>query len=275
MDNLRIIEFNSTRKQGQMNRAKSFYPSDMTDDEITKTMQENKQRLVEPYGISYKDIFIYDQKNSSKPDAYEDGKSHTLTLDDIKNYDDLYDLSILTDIVKLTPETRNIAIAYPVADCAVVKAVNMKTNEITLAHCGGEYIDRYLPMQTIDALGGNEKDIVVYVSPFAWSLFYDDINNLKWANNPRVWDKYKEITEGEKTSVKVDVYNALKQQLLDRKIEEANIKFSPYDITKSDLFYSNSKKNQDPSYAGRNLSGIAIIDNDKEIEENETTRIVK
>ena len=46
---------------------------------------------------------------------------------------DLYDYDVYADIVKLTPETRNVAIAYPAADCAVVKAVNMKSNEVTLA----------------------------------------------------------------------------------------------------------------------------------------------
>lgn len=274
MENLRIVEFNSTRKHGQMNTA--FYPKEMEKSEKVRLMHENKQKIMDEIGLNHKNIFMPIQKNSKNPDKYEDGLSYTLTKEDVKNYDDLYDYDVYTDILKLTPETRNIAIAYPVADCAVVKAVNMKTNEVVLAHCGGEYIDRYLPMQTIDALGGNEKDMKVYVSPFAYELFYDDATNLVWANNDKVWAECKEFTEKDgKTSVNIDVYKALRKQLLDRKIEESNISFSPYDTTKCSLYYSNSRGYQDESFKGRFIAGIALIDNDKELEEKPYIKIIK
>lgn len=274
MGNLRIVEFNSTREHGQMN--KMFYPKEMDVKEKTRLMQENKQRLVGELGLSYKNIFITDQKNSRCPDKYEDGLSYTLTKEDVKKYDDLYDYAVDADIMKLTPETRNIAIAYPVADCAVVKAVNMKTNEMTLAHCGGEYIDRYLPMQVVDALGGREKDIRVYVSPFAYKLFYEDENNLVWANNPKVWRNCKHYCRtNDKLSVQIDIYKALKRQLLERKIAAENIFISPYDTSVSDMFYSNSRGYQDESYKGRFLAGIALLDNDKEIEEKPYIKVIK
>lgn len=274
MENLRIVEFNSNKNHGQMNTA--FYPKEMPKDEKIRLMHDNKQSIVGEMGLSYKNIFIPIQKNSKNPDKYEDGLCYTLTSDDVKNYDDLYDYDVYADIVKLTPETRNIVLAYPVADCAVVKAVNMKTNEIVLSHCGGEYIDRYLPMQTIDALGGNEKDIRVYVSPFAYNLFYSDAANLSWANNDKVWKEFKEYSEKDGiTAVNVNVYDALKKQLLDRKIKLENMYFSPYDTSKSNMFYSNSRGYQDESFKGRFMAGIGLIDNDKEIEENESIRIVK
>ena len=274
MTNLRIVEFNSTREHGQMN--KNFYPKDMDGAEKTRLMHEHKQALMRDMGLSYKDIFMPIQKSSNNPDKYKDGLCYTLTPEDIVTYDDLYDYDVNADIVKLTPETRNVAIAYPVADCAVVKAVNMRTDEVTLAHCGGEYIDRYLPMQTIDALGGAEKDIRVYVSPFAYSLFYKNATKLVWANNPKVWEQCKEYDEHNGiTSVKIDVYKALRRQLLERRIPEENIYMSPYNISECDLFYSNSRGYQDESFNGRFLAGIALVDNDHKIENKPHIKVLK
>lgn len=274
MQNMRIVEFNSTIDYGYMN--KNFYPKEMDNDEKNRLVRKNKQNLVNKFGLSYKNIFIPIQKSNKNSDLYEDGKCYTLTQEDILKYDDLYDLDVYADIVKLTPETKNIAIAYPVADCAVVKAVNLKTKEVVLSHCGGEYIDRYLPMQTIDALGGCEDDIKVYISPFAYSLFYSDASNLVWAKNDLVWKDCKEEKEENGiTSVRIDIYKALRRQLLDRKIDFDNIIFSPYDTSTCDMFYSNSRSYQDDRFKGRFLSGIALIDNNKVIEGKKYIRVIK
>ena len=276
MKNLKIVDFNSSINDGQMNTAASFYPEGIDASARREIMNLNKQRLMDKIGLNYQNIFIPIQKNSKNPDRYIDGTSYTLTKEDINNYDDLYNYDVYTDIVKLTPETRNVSIAFPAADCAVIKAVNTKTNEVVLSHCGGEYIDRYLPMQTIDSLGGNEKDIKVYVSPFAYTLTYNDPSKLVWANDKRVWNGCKTFIENnENVSLKVNVYKALKRQLLERKILEDNLFISPYDITESDLFYSNSKGYQDKKYAGRNLFGIALVDEDKNIKETDLIKTIK
>ena len=276
MKSVKIVDFNSCIKDGQMNTNASFYPEGMDASERRNIMRENKQKLVSKIGLNYKNIFIPIQKSNQKPQQYIDGYSHTLRKEEIAKYDDLYDYDVYTDIIKLTEETRNIAIAYPAADCAVIKAVNTKTNEVVLAHCGGEYIDRYLPMQTIDALGGKEKDIKVYVSPFAYTLAYQDESKLVWANNPRVWNGCKEYQHvNHNNQLVINVYKALRKQLLDRRIEEENLYISKYNITESDQFYSNHKGYQDKKYSGRNLFGIAIIDEDKEVLESDLIKVVK
>lgn len=276
MKNFKIVDFNSCINDGQMNTAASFYPEGMETSLRREIMNANKQNLVGKMGLNYKNIFIPIQKSNKNPNKYIDGTSYTLTKEDVKEYDDLYNYDVYTDIVKLTPETRNIAIAYPAADCAVIKAVNTKTNDVVLSHCGGEYIDRYLPMQTIDALGGSEKDIKVYVSPFAYTLAYQDESKLVWANNPRVWNECKEYqnVNGNKQLV-IDVYKALKKQLIARRIPEENLYISNHNITESDMFYSNSKSYQDKKYAGRNLFGIAIVDEDKEVKESDLIKVVR
>ena len=132
MENLRIVEFNSTRKHGQMNT--QFFDKEMDKTTKIELMNKNKQRIVGEIGLNYKNVFIPIQKKANNPDKYEDGLCYTLTNEDVSEYANLYDYDVYTDIVKLTPDVRNVALAYPAADCAVVKAVNMKTNEIVLAH---------------------------------------------------------------------------------------------------------------------------------------------
>ena len=276
MKDFRIVTFTSTRKHGQMNPAPAFYPEGMEKDERKRLMNLHKQSLMDEIGLSYKNIFIPTQKNNEKSkDLYEDGYCYTLTKEDVEKYDDLYDFNLNADIVKLTPETKNIAIAYPIADCALVKAINLKTNEVVMAHCGGEYIDRYLPMQTIDALGGKENDIRVYISPFAYNMFFADANNLKWANNDKVWSKYKEKKESDgKTSVRINIIGPLLEQLQERKINLKHIHLGA-DINSTDMYYSNSRRYQEPEFNGRNLSGIAIIDNDKEIVDKPYLKVIR
>ncbi len=68
---------------------------------------------------------------------------------------------------------------------------------------------------------------------------------------------------------------SLRKQLLDRKIKEENIFISPYDISISDLFYSNSRGYEDASFKGRFLSGLALIDNDTKITETPYVKVIK
>ena len=270
----KIVDFSSTREYGQMSL--KFIDKNLSEEERLEKLHINKERIASEIGLNYKKIFIPIQKSRVNQYPYEDGYCYTLTQDIIDAYDDLYNLEVYADIVKLDSKARNVALAFPPADCAIVKAVNFKTREIVLSHCGGEYIDRYLPMQTIDALGGNEKDIAVYVAPFAHSLFYANVNNLVWANNPEVWKDCKEetTTNGE-ISVRINILKALLNQLLERKILPDNIHLSEYDITKTDLFYSNSRSYTDPSYNGRFLTGIAVVDADKKIKTNKLIKIIK
>ena len=271
---VKIVDFSSTKEYGQMSL--KFIDKNLSEEERLEKLHVNKERIASEIGLTYKQIFGPIQKSRVNPYPYEDGYCYTLTQEEIDAYDDLFDLKVYADIVKLDSHTKNVALAFPPADCAIVKAINFKTREIVLSHCGGEYIDRYLPMQTIDALGGNEKDIVVYVSPFAHSLFYANANNLVWANNPEVWKDCKEetTTNGE-LSVRINILKALKNQLLERKIPYDNTHMSEYDVTKTNLFYSNSRSYIDPSYGGRFLTGIAVVDSDKKIKTNELIKIIK
>ena len=270
MENVRIVDFNSTIDYGQMSL--KFIDNNLDREDRLSILHSNKNRIASEFGLNYKKLFIADQKNNKTSDLYEDGKCYLLSSEDIAQYDDLYDLDVYADITKINSEAKNVAICYPVADCAVVKAINTKTNEIVLSHCGGEYIDRYLPMQTIDALGGSEKDILVYISPFAYNLFYPDVNKLIWANNPKVWEGCKKEVDG---SITVNVYKALKRQLLDRKIPESNLYISSFDTIASKLFYSNSKSHTDDNFSGRFISGIAVVDDNKKIKTNKLIKVIK
>lgn len=258
MEKLNFVSFTSSKNEGQMNTTASFYPEGMTPRERKEIMEANKKKLGERVGFVYKRLFIPIQKNADKPDLYENG--HTLTLDNgiVTSYDNLYNFNYNCDIVKITRETPYVAIGYPMADCAVITAVNLKTEEAVMAHCGGEYINRYLPMQLIDSLGGNEDDIRVHVSPFAHSLHYRPGTKPTWVSDRQIWDGFLDFNVN---GLDINQLGALRKMLKQRMIDDKNIYFYPFDTIKDSNFYSNSNANNGiKEDEGRQIAGVVLTD---------------
>lgn len=255
MEKLNFVSFTSSKNEGQMNTAASFYPEGMTPAERKQIMEANKQKLGDRVGFDYKKLFIPIQKTSNKPDLYENG--HTLILDNgiVNAYDNLYNFDYNCDIVKITRETPYVAIGYPMADCAIITAVNLKTEEAVMTHCGGEYINRYLPMQLIDSLGGKEEDIRVHVSPFAHTLNYRT-GKPNWISDRQIWDGFLDFNAN---GLDINQLGALRKMLKQRMIDDKNIYFYPFDTTKDTRFYSNSNAyNGLKEDAGRQLAGVVL-----------------
>lgn len=261
MEKFQIVSFDSTIGYGQVNTDQNFYPLGTTLEERRRTMRADKDSILKSAGFSsYKQLFIAMQKRKQNADKYSDGYCYELTPENIAQFEDLYDLDVYADIVKVNPQegTMNVAIGFPVADCAAIKAYDIERGTILFSHCGGEQIDRYLVPQTIDAMGNvSEKNIVVYTSPFAHTLYYPNPDDLKWATNDEIWKPYK--TEDELGAVTVNVSDALMEQLIKRKIPVENIHISPVDTRTSDLCFSNSMAEKNPEKNGRILSGIGFV----------------
>ena len=58
MENIKIVDFNSSIKDGQMNTAASFYTEGISVEARREIMNLNKERLVEKFGLTYKNIFM-------------------------------------------------------------------------------------------------------------------------------------------------------------------------------------------------------------------------
>lgn len=260
MSNLSFYSFTSSKKEGQMNTNKKFYPKDLTRDEIINMMENNKKKLAERVGFDWHKLFIPSQKSNNNPKTYNDGHTLLLTNGIVNSYSNLYDYNYECDIVKITRKTPYVAIAYPMADCAVITAVNLKTEEAVMAHCGGEHINRYLPMQLIDSLGGNEEDIRVHISPFAHNLHYPH-HKPDWISNEIIWDNCLNYNLD---GLFINQLQALKNMLMKRKIDLENLYIYPFDTTKDQNFYSNSNEyNGKTEDAGRQIAGVVLINNKK------------
>lgn len=255
---MNFVTFHSTKKHGNMNVQKLHYPEGMPAEERKSQMEQHKKMLAEEIGMDFRKIFLPIQKNVKSQDRYPDGHTITLTEEIVKQYEDLYDFDYYADIAKITQETPYVAVANNIADCANVIAMNLKTQEAVVAHCGGDQMNRNLPLQAIDALGGKEKDIVVEISPFAHVLTYET-GQPAWLSNREVWDQSLVMQNG---VLFINQYRALERQLRLRKIPDQNIIWSPLDTKTCEELYSNSNANgplQKKSDNGRFISGVVLM----------------
>lgn len=260
--------FNSNMTHGNMNTASRFYSEGMTKEEIKKDFLERRIKLGKEFGFDGKSIIIPTQKNSNNSNLYPDGTYKHIKLSDIAGYDDLYDLDVPSDILMIDQNMPGIAIAYPVADCPVVIAKDIKKCAASLAHCGGEYIDRKLPQQVIDSLrkeyDSDPRNIIVYIGPHAHkeSYYNEDGQIPTYVKNESNWDGCLE--EDKKGRLHISLAKAIVKQLYEEKIPSGNICISNIDTITNHLYYSNRASKIDKEKSGRFYVGCfyEISDND-------------
>ncbi len=259
----KLASFHTLRSyHGQMNL--NFYPKDMPQEEQMARMRANKQKIATELGLpGYGRIFIFSpfqyKKDGTK--RYETGYCYQLTAGDIARYDDLYDLTVYADSIKVNPNdegVKNVAVGFNVADCMVSQIINMETGEFNVSHWGGLDIDRGIIPPTMEEMlkGTDRKNLQFYSSPFAHVMNYDNSDDLKWATDDGIWGPYKQ-SYGD-NGVSVNVEKAVFNQLL-KYIPENNIHFSPLATNVvGGNFYSNALTEEHPEHAGRFLAGISV-----------------
>lgn len=192
MENIKnFVVFNSQVKHGQMNSAKAFYPG-LEDNatERTRLMRQHKQTIADEVGFDINDIFMSLQ--SDKNHQYIPGTTYTITEEDITKYEDLYYYDVWADTIKLTRKTPGVVIGFNVSDGANVIAMNTSTLEATSTFCSGAHINKGVPFTIASNLGGNPEDIMVDVSPFAYSIPFignEEVKEPTWVSNKQVWDE--------------------------------------------------------------------------------------
>ena len=272
MINMNLKYFYSTIKDGNMNTDPKFYKEGMTKEEIRGDFTKRRIKLGEQDGFDGLRIITPIQK--SKPSLegktreekrilldkynskYPDGYYVRITEEMIEGYKDLYNLDIYADILMIGSELPKIALAYPTADCPVVFVEDTKNEVVAMAHCGGEYIDRKLPSQMIDAIreetDAKTEDLNVFVGPYAHkeNFTYDRIPS--WAQDFSVWSRALENKCG---YIHVDMELAIRRQLLEQGIDSSNIQFSCLDTITNPELYSNNQARFHIEKAGRFYSG--------------------
>lgn len=254
-DKSKIIIFESGKEEGIFSLNRKFYPSYFTDNDIRKQFNEVKEKAGRRFSFDDKKIIQINQKTENNNIVYEDGKYHIITEEDLKEQD-YWDSPIECDIMVITEKYKGIVVGHKMADCPILIIEDRKQGVTALSHCGVSYIDRSLPLQTLNVLiekyNSNIEDLYVYIGSCAKKETYIYDKYPKWANNDNIW---KNNIIKEEDGYHIDMIGAIKVQL--KQIDDKKIYVSPIDTVLDENYYSHiasSKGNKEK--LGQNFVGF-------------------
>lgn len=228
--------------------------------------KKHRQAFADIEGFDWHKMFMADQKNLN-------GSVFEITREYVDANPDGWS-DIFEDILMMRSNLTGVALGHPVADCAVVTAEDRKQGITAVAHCGGEMIDKRIPMMTIEALyreGSRSEDIFVNVGARAGSSWTYTENKPKWARDEQIWEKTGAIVSGQimKNGTMIDSYaiyqdNALAYQFAEVGILAENISWDSHDTIVDSEYYSNSAFSNGISHKlGRQFIGAIYQENGK------------
>lgn len=247
VNNVRVID--TTRDFGCMNTAEKFYDEGLSKEERKALFLEHRRLVSLFQGNGFDPYKFY------MPSQKKDGSSTVLTQEMVDDYQDGWDLDIESDILIVTDKTPGVVAGYPVADCPVLVASDLKNGVTATAHCGAEMIDNYLPQMTIEALQSKYDskldDIYIYIGSHAgknWT--YDSMP--KWAKE-NFWEEIGAIHQTQDGNYKIDLRKALLYQLNPEKFETYIV--NDDDTITNNNYFSNSAARNNKEKAGRQFTG--------------------
>ena len=257
---IKIFETGIT--EGIMSRNKKFYPENLTQKEINAIFLETRINAGKINNFDGKKVFQAKQKTETNDVEYPDGEYIVLNEEYMKKEDFWYE-DLPADILIISNKYPNIVVGNQMADCPIVIAEDRKLGITALAHCGATYINRKLPMQTIEALqkecNSKLEDIYVYITSCASKESYIYDSYPKWATNKDVW---KNAIVEKNNNYYIDMLTAIINQLKEMGIN--NITYSQEDTVTSPKFYSHSAfAKGDKSKKGQNFVGFYYINKEK------------
>lgn len=257
-----IIIFETGKKEGIISRNKKFYPENLSQEKINKIFLETRLKAGKMNNFDGKKIFQAKQKTETNGVEYPDGKYIVLNEEHMQK-DDFWYEDLPADILIISNKYPNIVVGNQMADCPIVIAEDRFLGVTALAHCGASYIDRKLPIQTIESLqkeyNSKLENIYVYITSCASKESYIYDCYPKWATNEEVW---KDSIIENNGNYHIDMLSAIIKQL--EEIGITNITYSTEDTVTSSRFYSHSayaKGNE--SKKGQNFVGFYYINEEK------------
>ncbi len=254
--NSKIIIFEANRKDGIFSAGKKFYSKGTNKKIREQEFYQARLKLGKKIGINGNHIFRPYQKGEYKPDVnYRNGKYIIIDKTHMRKKDYFREI-LKADILIISEEYPDIAIANPSADCPVIICEDRNKGYTALSHCGGRYINRYLPRDTIKALingcNSNPEDIYVYIGSCIKKESYTYDRRPKWATNHKVWQGFIEKREKE---FYIDLIGPIKKQL--EEIGITHIEESPINVAKEKDYYSNHEASKDlKEKLGQNFIGF-------------------
>ena len=204
--NLRILE--TGKRFGNMTSAATFYKMGMTKEKRERVFLDHRKAVSAYYQNEFDPYKFY------VPSQNGQGKAITLTQEMILSSEDGWKLDLPADILIVTNQTPKVVVGFPVADCPVIVASDLKQGLTATAHCSAQLIDNYLPKRIIEILQNQYNSrldqIFIYVGAHAgpnWT--YDSFPS--WAKKS-FWQKTGAIKE-EGNGYKIDLMKAILYQL--------------------------------------------------------------
>jgi len=237
--------------------------------------KKHRRAFARAEGFEWRKMFMADQVNftNAKKVIKDYGSVFEITQDYVEaNPYGWTDID--QDILMMRKNLKGVAIGHPVADCAVVAAEDRKQGITVVAHCGGEMIDKGLPMMMIEALyrkGSKPEDIIVNVGARAGDSWVYTERRPGWATDEQIWDKTGAIVPGQtmKDGRLVDSYaihqdNALAHEFKQVHIPAENIIWDTHDTITDPMYYSNSvARNGNSEKLGRQFVGATYQEEGK------------
>lgn len=227
----------------------------LTGDDKRRVFMEHRKNMARDYGFDWGHMFMADQKNL-------DGSVFEITRDYVNAYPNGW-TDIPEDILMIRSDLDGVALGHPVADCPVVVAEDRKQGILAVAHCGGEMIDKKLPIMTIEALyrqASRPEDIFVYVGACAGNGWIYKNNMPAWAKDEQLWNGVivpgvEVAPKGEINTYSIDLRKALAKEFDYVGLDQSNIIYDYHDTILDPNYYSNSQGRVDESKIGRQFVG--------------------
>ncbi len=232
---LRILD--TGNKYGCMTTKACFYDEKMSDEDIRDLFLKHRKMAAKDTNYAFDPYKFY------MPSQDGEGKAVELTEEMIEAYKDGWDLDIKGDILIVTNKTPGVVAGFPVADCPVVIASDLKNGVTATAHCSAAMIDKYLPIRTIEALqskyNSKKEDIYVHIGAHASSDWtYDRRPDFMTES---FWDRTGALRQVKDDKYKIDLDKALLYQL--NPLEYESFIINTIDTLTDPNYYSNSVYN--------------------------------
>ena len=233
----KIVIFETGIKDGIMSKNPKFYEDNISEEERIEIFHQRRLNLGKKIGINGNHILKANQKGQYKTN-HLNGK-YILLDDKFMKKEDYYDEELVADILIISSKYKKVVVGNPQADCPILICEDRKKGYTALSHCGSNYIDRKLPIDTIKALmnccDSNVDDIYVYISSCIKKESYVYDSYPKWAKNKEVWEAF--IKE-KNHNYYIDLPGAITRQL--NSIGISHIEESKVDTFKDSNYYSHA-----------------------------------
>lgn len=217
---IKIFETGIT--EGIMSDHSKFYTNE-SEKEIKEQFLKVKQLVAKKYNKNENKIVRATQKNNINNLEYPNGKYLVVEEKNLKNNDYWYE-KLIADILIVPSTENNIIVGHQMADCPILIVEDRKKLVTAISHCGATYINRELPVQTIEALekeyDSNIDDLYVYIGSHIRKENYIYETYPIWATNKEIWEN-NIIKKDNKYSI--DLTSAIVNQLIKKGIKHIEI----------------------------------------------------